>query len=118
IEELKRDKRIKDLALIMLDVDRFKYINDHYGHNIGDIVLVEVAEILSSAARGSDFVVRYGGDEFLIVLLDSDEEAIASYVDRINKELERWNKSTEILDHDMEFSIGFDVYSGGKHIMD
>lgn len=118
IESLKRDKRITDLALIMLDVDRFKYINDHYGHNVGDIVLVEVAELLSSETRGSDFVVRYGGDEFLIVLLDSHEDAIKAYVGRIEAALEKWNKSTDVLEHDMEFSIGCDVYEEGKHIMD
>ncbi len=118
IEDFKRDNRKTEIALIMLDVDRFKYINDHYGHNIGDIVLVEVAEILQSQARGSDFVVRYGGDEFLIVLLDSDEVAIKAYVDRIHSTLANWNKNTEILDHDMEFSIGCDVYEEGKHIMD
>lgn len=118
IEDLKRDQRITELALIMLDVDRFKYINDHYGHNVGDIVLVEVADILTSQARGSDFVVRYGGDEFLIVLMDSDEVAIKAYVERIESTLEKWNKNTDILDHDMEFSIGFDVYTEGRHIMD
>ena len=118
IENLKRDKRITDLALIMLDVDRFKYINDHYGHNVGDVVLVEVAELLSSETRGSDFVVRYGGDEFLIVLLDSHEDAIQAYVARIKSALEKWNKNTDILEHDMEFSIGCDVYEEGKHIMD
>lgn len=118
IEDLKRDKRIKDLALIMLDVDRFKYINDHYGHNVGDVVLQEVAKMLSSHARGSDFAVRYGGDEFLIVLMAGEEEAIKSYISRIENELVTWNESTEILDHDMEFSIGYDIYTSGKHIMD
>ncbi len=118
IENLKRDKRITDLALIMLDVDRFKYINDHYGHNVGDIVLVEVAELLASETRGSDFVVRYGGDEFLIVLLESHEDAIKAYVSRIEEALDKWNKNTDVLEHDMEFSIGCDVYEDGKHIMD
>lgn len=118
IEDLKRDKRIKNLALIMLDVDRFKYINDHYGHNVGDVVLQEVAKMLSGHARGSDFAVRYGGDEFLIVLMAGEEEAIKSYINRIEQELKTWNESTEILDHDMEFSIGYDIYTSGKHIMD
>ncbi len=71
----------------MLDVDRFKYINDHYGHNVGDVVLQEVAKMLSGHARGSDFAVRYGGDEFLIVLMAGEEEAIKSYINRIEQEL-------------------------------
>ncbi len=118
IEDLKKDKRVSALALIMLDVDRFKYINDHYGHNVGDEVLVEVAKMLEENARGSDFVVRYGGDEFLIVLMDSDEKAIEAYVDRIKTSLDTWNKTTDILDHEMEFSIGYDVYTGSKHIIE
>jgi len=118
IEDFKRDKRNVEMALIMLDVDRFKHINDHYGHNIGDIVLVEVAGLLQSQARGSDFVVRFGGDEFLIVLQDSDEVAIKAYVERIHTALDIWNRNTDLLEHNMEFSIGCDVFEEGKHIMD
>jgi diguanylate cyclase (GGDEF)-like protein/PAS domain S-box-containing protein len=57
-------------AVLYLDVDKFKSVNDTYGHDAGDLVLQEVARRLRSAARASDLVVRLGGDEFLIVLAD------------------------------------------------
>jgi diguanylate cyclase len=56
------------LGLMFIDVDNFKQINDTYGHEAGDRVLVQVAEILTAATRRNDVVARYGGDEFLILL--------------------------------------------------
>lgn len=58
----------QDLALIMLDIDNFKQINDRYGHLVGDQVLQLVAEILRKNVRASDFAARYGGEEFALVL--------------------------------------------------
>src|SRR5690606_31050932 len=66
LENARRDNTI--LGLMFIDVDRFKGINDKYGHEIGDRVLVEVAKILTESTRTNDTVVRYGGDEFLILL--------------------------------------------------
>lgn len=56
------------LGLMFIDVDNFKQINDTFGHEVGDRVLVQVAEILTTATRRNDVVARYGGDEFLILL--------------------------------------------------
>ena len=67
-QEVKRSKRYHHgITFMMIDVNRFKEINDHYGHQIGDEVLRGVASLLREAVRESDIVVRYGGDEFLIV---------------------------------------------------
>lgn len=61
----------RDLSIIMLDLDRFKDVNDAYGHQSGDEVLKSVARLMLSSIRKSDYVVRYGGEEFLVVLPDT-----------------------------------------------
>ena len=70
------------LAILMVDVDHFKRINDSYGHSRGDQVLQEVAETLSSSLRLSDSLFRYGGEEFCCVLPDCDSEAAQSIAER------------------------------------
>jgi len=79
----------KPFALLMADVDHFKHINDAYGHEAGDRVLQQVAAVLLNAVRSGDFVFRYGGEEFLIVLVEVDvpparriAEKTRSHIDR------------------------------------
>jgi diguanylate cyclase (GGDEF)-like protein len=82
-QEVKRSKRYHHgMTFIMIDINRFKEINDSYGHQVGDEVLRGVAALLREAVRESDIVVRYGGDEFLIVLL-----ATTADVDRIKERI-------------------------------
>lgn len=57
------------LSVVMVDVDHFKAVNDSWGHQVGDAVLVRLAKLLTSSARGSDIVCRYGGEEFLLVFI-------------------------------------------------
>jgi diguanylate cyclase (GGDEF)-like protein/putative nucleotidyltransferase with HDIG domain len=74
--ELARAERLKsEVAVIVMDVDGFKDINDTYGHNVGDRALREVAWALQGALRPYDLCVRYAGDEFIIVLADGQREA-------------------------------------------
>jgi diguanylate cyclase (GGDEF)-like protein len=62
-----RDQRTRDLIFYLIDADNFKEVNDRYGHNVGDRVLVEMSRRISSAIRHSDVLVRWGGEEFLIL---------------------------------------------------
>ena len=73
IKTLKREKYA--LSLMIIDIDDFKIINDSYGHDIGDKVLVDFSNIVRDCIRANDLFVRLGGDEFLILLLHTDKES-------------------------------------------
>ena len=84
LEEFKRAKRLKrDLGCIMIDIDHFKNVNDQYGHLTGDEILKKVSVLLGNAIRIYDILGRFGGEEFLIVLPDTDFENIRSLAERI-----------------------------------
>lgn len=69
---------LEDLdGVVMIDVDRFKQINDTYGHPVGDIALKKVATAILSCIRSSDMLIRYGGDEFLVIFPQIQKEAFA-----------------------------------------
>jgi diguanylate cyclase (GGDEF)-like protein len=87
-EEIKRAGRSDGtFAVLMLDLDRFKLVNDNYGHPAGDEALRMMTAVLLSTCRGSDVVGRYGGDEFLIILTDADEAHALNVAQRIRDEL-------------------------------
>jgi two-component system cell cycle response regulator len=73
------------LAMILMDVDHFKQYNDTYGHQAGDEVLRQVAQILSAHVREGDFVARYGGEEFVIVLPRTDLESAVAVAERLRE---------------------------------
>jgi diguanylate cyclase len=76
------------LCLVMCDLDRFKAINDKFGHPVGDMVLKMFSEILSSGVKGEDTVARIGGEEFAIILPDARPAAAAAVAEQIRKQLE------------------------------
>ena len=78
-----------DLSVMLLDVDRLKHINDTYGHAAGDAVLRAVAQSLADSLRRMDLAVRYGGDEFALLLPGSNEEGAQHVITRVRSYLER-----------------------------
>ncbi|MBI3546213.1 MAG: diguanylate cyclase [Gammaproteobacteria bacterium] len=80
---------ISDLSVILLDIDFFKKINDSYGHQTGDEVLILVSHILSSMARTEDTVARIGGEEFALLLPDTNRLGTAVLAERIRVAIER-----------------------------
>jgi diguanylate cyclase (GGDEF)-like protein len=78
----------RPFAVLMLDLDNFKLINDTFGHAAGDSVLAHVAAILKASVRNVDFVTRYGGEEFVIVLVETAWDAALDIAERIRAEVE------------------------------
>jgi two-component system cell cycle response regulator len=76
------------IALIMCDIDKFKLVNDKYGHQAGDSVLKEVAKLLKDEARQIDRVGRYGGEEFLLILSGTVLDAAVTFADRLREKVE------------------------------
>jgi len=81
-------RRGKNIGLIMCDLDFFKQVNDTYGHNAGDIVLKETAKIIRRSVRESDIVIRFGGEEFLVVLLDISSEDSMKVAEKIREQVQ------------------------------
>ncbi|GKX56621.1 diguanylate cyclase DosC [Leminorella grimontii] len=71
------------LSVLIIDVDKFKQINDSYGHQIGDEILCKVSQVFYNNVRSSDYVFRYGGDEFLIVLTEASKHEVRQVAERI-----------------------------------
>jgi len=94
--EIKRAKRFNlNLSLLFIDIDLFKTINDNYGHNIGNKVLFEVAQVLKKSVRDIDIVIRYGGDEFTILLIETPPAGAMIIADRIRASIEGKNFLSE-----------------------
>jgi len=88
--ELGRAKRYQNpLSLIVLDIDRFKVINDTHGHSIGDCLLKQLAECTSLSIRRSDMLFRYGGEEFVILLNNTAINGACRLAERVRRRIER-----------------------------
>lgn len=88
-EEFERSRRSQEpLAVVMIDLDRFKAVNDTWGHPTGDVVLFETARILKETAREIDMVGRYGGEEFIAILPNTDEAEGARFAERVRSAVE------------------------------
>lgn len=87
--EIERKKRHEaDLSLAMFDVDNFKEVNDQAGHAQGDIVLIEIAKLVTSQIRLTDIFGRMGGDEFLIIFPNTDASVALKIIERIRLKIE------------------------------
>lgn len=91
INELKSKNQFSILALIILDLDNFKQINDTYGHEIGDMVLKEVGNVLKQIKNNNKFSARYGGDEFLILLVDIEKEKVIDFAKELLEKIQLIN---------------------------
>jgi diguanylate cyclase (GGDEF)-like protein len=99
-------RRGSPLTFMMIDADSFKKINTRFGHLTGDFVLSEIAWILKSSVRASDAVVRYGGDEFLIILADTNVHGSETVIRRIHGKISEWNMGRHLDGFLISVSIG------------
>jgi diguanylate cyclase (GGDEF)-like protein len=88
-ESARVDRGAGRLSVALFDVDQFKRINDENGHAVGDQVLAEVGRIIAGLQRASDIAIRWGGDEFLVLLPNIDEEGARAFTQRVRSALER-----------------------------
>ena len=94
------------LSALMIDIDHFKSINDHYGHAVGDVVLREVAKAIQAAARKHDSVSRVGGEEFLLICQNADIDTAIRAAERLRKRVKSLNIHVANLDIVVTVSIG------------
>jgi diguanylate cyclase (GGDEF)-like protein len=99
----------KTFSAIMMDLNNFKAINDTYGHDTGDKALKIFTDLLSSSLNTKDFLARFGGDEFFILLDASDKLSLESMVRKISKIIDDFNASGE-QPFKLDFSMGYEVY--------
>ncbi len=99
----------KGFSAIMIDINNFKYINDTHGHDVGDNALETTAKLLKSCIQTNDFIARYGGDEFCIILDTSNKNDLKALVHTIKNCLEKYNKSGSNA-YKLWVSIGYAVY--------
>jgi diguanylate cyclase (GGDEF)-like protein/PAS domain S-box-containing protein len=99
------------VAVLFIDLDDFKPVNDRYGHAAGDAVLIAVADRLRDSTRGSDLIARLGGDEFAVLLEVRDQDEVNAVVDRILASLER-----PIMFDDVELRVGASIGIADTHV--
>ncbi len=85
----------RPLALVVLDIDRFKSVNDTYGHAVGDVVIKGLGAVLTRCRRETDAVARFGGEEFVVVCEETDAQGALLLAERIREELARQVFPTE-----------------------
>jgi diguanylate cyclase (GGDEF)-like protein len=104
----------KPLSFVLIDADRFREVNTKFGHLTGDFVLAEIAALLRNSVRGSDAVVRYGGDEFLLILADSPRAGTVTVVNRVANYLTEWNRAGNLEGFSLSLSIGVAEWKDGR----
>ncbi len=115
--EIQRAQRYdRPLSLLFIDIDHFKEVNDRYGHVVGDEVLRAVAAVLKNGLRATDAACRYGGEEFAVILVETDRLEALSIAERIRIAAE--NNRIDQLDKSTTISVGVSVLSSDDMAVD
>ncbi|KTG23342.1 signal protein [Idiomarina sp. WRN-38] len=100
--KLKRDPQ-KDISIVLIDMDNFKQVNDNFGHQLGDEVLQQFAQLIKHQLRDTDRVFRYGGDEFVLVLEDTPKSQVTDIIERLEKAI---SHDSKLMSLNVAFSSG------------
>jgi diguanylate cyclase (GGDEF)-like protein len=116
ISEKELRKAVRDesnICVAMLDIDRFKMVNDTYGHLEGDNVLTALAKLIGDVIRDKDIFARFGGEEFVLLMPQTNSEEVKSILERIRKEVEAFDFSPI---EKLTISIGFAKVDTSKRL--
>ncbi len=114
-EEFYRSKRYgHPLSLMMIDLDNFKALNDHFGHTVGDHLLMYFGQVIADTIRPSDIAARYGGEEFLIILPETYKEEAQGVAERLLKRISLYPFRIDSRKEEVPFtiSVGLTTYPG------
>jgi two-component system cell cycle response regulator len=118
-KEISRVKRLgKSLAVMLVDITGFRRVNESLGHTGGDVVLRQIAQLLQSKLRNSDLVVRFGGDEFLLILPDTDDAGVQLLTSRMKEALADWSRRSGMTEFNLRFAIGSARYTQDRPLDD
>jgi len=119
VRDIQKAKRYQErLSFVILDIDDFKTINDTFGHVHGDGIIKECAQILRRSVRRSDFLCRFGGDEFVIVTPKGDCADNEALIERIHAHTDEWNRKFSTSNYTLSFSVGCSVWEEGRDVME
>ncbi len=107
-----------NLTLMLMDIDHFKQVNDQYGHDMGDRVLQAVSDLLKQSMRDQDFIGRWGGEEFLSILPDTDFSHAGDSAERIRKSVEELELYSDDIRVCITLSIGITQYRADELLSD
>lgn len=112
-EEIRRAQRYaRPFALEMIDIDHFKQLNDRYGHSCGDEILKQIAWIMKETTRETDIICRYGGEEFCILLIETDGKSAYDHAERLRKTISStlFRNGEILLNEKIAVSIGVALF--------
>jgi diguanylate cyclase (GGDEF)-like protein len=115
--EAARAARLKtSLTLLVIDINGFKSVNSRYGQLVGDRLLNGVGQLLLVTFRRSDSIIRYGGDDFLVLLPETDEQQAERAVERLLGKVDGWNRENSLPGYRLSLSCGLATYTQGANI--
>jgi len=117
-EVSRADRTDSNLSFLFIDMDNFKSVNERFGHLVGDRLLNDVAQVLTATFRKSDAIVRYGGDEFVVLLPDTNETQAERAYERLLLKVGSWNREHSVLGYQLSLSCGLSTYKKGANVLE